>query len=77
MSQQHDASNSGKSGAVGPVMVAPASVGAARAPAAEAATFTVTNTNDSGAGSLRQAIEDANADTAADTIVFQAGVSGL
>ncbi len=76
MSQQHDASNSGKSGAVGPVMVAPASVGAARAPAAEAATFTVTNTNDSGAGSLRQAIEDANADTAADTIVFQAGVTG-
>ena len=27
-----------------------------------AATFTVTNTNDSGAGSLRQAILDANAD---------------
>lgn len=76
MSQQHDASNSGKSGAVGPVTVALASVGAALAPAAEAATFTVTNTNDSGAGSLRQAIEDANADTAADTIVFQAGVTG-
>ena len=34
-------------------------------------TFTVINTNDSGAGSLRQAILDANADpTTADTIVF-------
>src|SRR5690242_6560064 len=35
-----------------------------------AATFTVTNTNDSGAGSLRQAILDANATAGADTIVF-------
>jgi hypothetical protein len=33
-----------------------------------AATFTVTNTNDSGAGSLRQAILDANASPGADTI---------
>jgi hypothetical protein len=40
------------------------------------ATFTVTNTNDAGAGSLRQAILDANASTAADTIVFQAGLTG-
>jgi hypothetical protein len=30
-------------------------------PAAAAITFTVTNTNDAGAGSLRQAILDANA----------------
>ena len=37
-----------------------------------AATFTVTNTNDSGAGSLRQAILDANAAAGADTIVFSA-----
>ena len=35
-----------------------------------AATFTVTNTNNSGVGSLRQAILDANATTGADTINF-------
>jgi IPT/TIG domain/S-layer homology domain len=35
-----------------------------------AATFTVTNTNDSGAGSLRQAINDANDNAGADTIDF-------
>ncbi len=34
------------------------------------ATYTVTNTNDSGAGSLRQAILDANANAGADTINF-------
>ena len=38
-----------------------------------AATITVTNTNDSGAGSLRQAIIDANS---GDTIVFGPGVTG-
>ncbi len=43
---------------------------------AEAATFTVTNTNDSGAGSLRQAILDANANPGADTIVFAIGAPG-
>src|SRR5437016_5836799 len=36
------------------------------------ATFTVTNANDDGAGSLRQAIRDANANPGADTITFQA-----
>ena len=35
-----------------------------------AATFTVNNTNDSGSGSLRQAILDANANPGADTIDF-------
>lgn len=39
-----------------------------------AATFTVTNTNDAGAGSLRQAILDANASAGADTITFDAAV---
>ncbi len=38
--------------------------------AAQAATYTVTNTNDAGAGSLRQAIIDANAAGGADSIVF-------
>ncbi|MEZ5729495.1 MAG: DUF4347 domain-containing protein [Burkholderiaceae bacterium] len=40
------------------------------------ATFTVTNTNDSGAGSLRQAILDANAAGGADTIEFDIGGGG-
>lgn len=37
---------------------------------AKAATFTVTNTADSGAGSLRQAVLDSNAAAGSDTIVF-------
>ena len=37
---------------------------------AHASTFTVTNLNDSGAGSLRQAVMDANAAAGADTIIF-------
>jgi uncharacterized repeat protein (TIGR01451 family) len=45
-------------------------------PLARAATYTVTNTNDSGAGSLRQAILDAESNGGADEIVFNAGVSG-
>jgi hypothetical protein len=40
-------------------------------------TFVVTNTNDSGPGSLRQAILDANATTGADTIVFNISGSGV
>jgi hypothetical protein len=43
---------------------------------APATTFTVTNTNDSGAGSLRQAILDANANAGVDLITFSIG-SGL
>jgi hypothetical protein len=42
-----------------------------------AATFTVTNTNDSGAGSLRQAILDANANPGLDTIVFDIPGAGV
>ena len=41
-----------------------------------AATFTVTNTNNSGLGSLRQALTDANNNPGADTITFAIG-SGL
>ena len=41
-----------------------------------ATTFTVTNTNDSGPGSLRQAILDANANSGSDVISFNIG-SGL
>ncbi len=45
-------------------------------PTAWAATFTVTNLNDSGVGSLRQAILNANANPGTDTIAFQAGLTG-
>ncbi len=45
--------------------------------AAEALTFTVTNTNDSGAGSLRQAILDANANSGADMIAFNIAGGGV
>ena len=38
-----------------------------------AATYTVTNTNDSGAGSLRQAVLDANGNAGGDTIEFTLG----
>jgi hypothetical protein len=40
------------------------------APTARAAQFTVSNTNDAGAGSLRQALLDANAAAGADVITF-------
>jgi predicted outer membrane repeat protein len=43
---------------------------------AEAANFNVTNLNDAGAGSLRQAIVDANNAVGADTVTFQAGLTG-
>ena len=46
-------------------------------PRIAAATFTVTNTNDSGAGSLRQAILDANAAAGLDTIAFAISGSGV
>ena len=44
---------------------------------APGSTFVVTNAADSGAGSLRQAILDANAHPGADTIVFNIPGSGL
>ena len=46
------------------------------ASSADAANFTVTTNADSGAGSLRQAILDANGTPGADTITFSAAVSG-
>jgi hypothetical protein len=42
-----------------------------------ATTFTVTNTDDSGPGSLRQAILDANANAGSDTIAFDIPGSGV
>ena len=44
---------------------------------AGATTFTVSNTNNNGVGSLPQAIIDANAATGADTIDFAPGVAGM
>src|SRR4030095_1114780 len=46
------------------------------ATSASSATFTVTNTNDSGAGSLRQAINAANSRPGADTIAFNVSGAG-
>ncbi len=43
---------------------------------AEAATFTVTNFDDAGPGSLRQAILSANGAADPDQIVFQSGLTG-
>src|SRR5215475_3574234 len=45
--------------------------------AAKAATFTVMNTADSGAGSLRQAILDANGNAGPDTIAFNIPGAGV
>jgi hypothetical protein len=44
--------------------------------AARANSFTVTNTSNSGAGSLREAITKANASAAADHMVFADGRAG-
>jgi hypothetical protein len=48
----------------------------AASPLASAATFTVTSLADSGTGSLRNAIAQANATAVTDTIVFQPGLNG-
>ena len=45
-------------------------------PLASAATYTVTNTDDAGAGSFRQAITDANGSAGTDAIVFDGSLSG-
>ncbi|PTL60106.1 beta strand repeat-containing protein [Paraconexibacter algicola] len=51
-------------------------VAGAAAPSASAATFPVSNLADAGAGSLRQAILDANAAPGADEVTFAAGLTG-
>src|SRR6476469_131427 len=43
---------------------------------AEASDFTVTNLNDLGPGSLRQALLDANANPGADRVLFQSSLTG-
>ena len=51
-------------------------LGLSLAPTTYAATFTVTTLGDSGAGSLRAAIASANGAAGADTVNFQAGLTG-
>lgn len=48
----------------------------AAAPGADAAVFNVTTLSDSGAGSLRQAIADANGAAGADVVTFDAALTG-
>src|SRR5262245_30273232 len=48
----------------------------AAVPSAQAATFTVSSLDDSGPGTLRQAILDANGAAGADVVDFQAGLIG-
>lgn len=59
----------------GSLLAATAGLALAASPAS-AATFTVTNLNDAGAGSLRQAILDANAAPTDDVIEFAPGLTG-
>ncbi len=52
-------------------------VGAVAVPAADAATFTVTSAADSGAGTLRRAINDANTAAGADRVAFAIAGAGV
>src|SRR5215212_7937035 len=61
--------------ALGPAAVG-LGVAALTAMPASAATFTVKNLNDTGAGSLRDAINQANGAAGADVITFQPGLTG-
>jgi hypothetical protein len=70
------ASGTARSGAVGAAGAALAVAGLGLGTPAGAATFTVTNLNDAGPGSLRQAVLGANSAAGADVITFQAGLTG-
>ncbi|CAM8622757.1 Parallel beta-helix repeat [Acidimicrobiia bacterium] len=73
----HFATKTGRVAAGGSLFVGGVAGALVLAPQAGAATtYTVTNTADSGAGSLRQALDDANNNAGADIIVFDAGASG-
>ena len=69
--------NFGSLAAGSTLLVAGVGTTVALAPSAGAASFSVTNLNDSGLGSLRQAIIDANGAAGADTIEFATEVSGM
>ena len=58
------------------VLLACLALGLTSAQSAPLATFTVTNTSDTGPGSLRQAIVDANSTPGNDTITFSVGTPG-
>jgi predicted outer membrane repeat protein len=73
----HFASKTGRVAAGGSLLVGGVAGALVLAPQAGAATtYTVTNTADSGAGSLRQALDEANSNAGADIIVFDAGSAG-
>ena len=65
--RRHSTSLAGTLAAVGAFMAAAPATGA---------TFTVTSLSDAGAGSLRDAVAQANATVGADSVLFQAGLSG-
>jgi predicted outer membrane repeat protein/parallel beta-helix repeat protein len=73
----HLATKTGRVAAGGSLLVGGIAGALVLAPQAGAATtYTVTNTADSGAGSLRQAIADANNNAGADIVVFDASATG-
>jgi hypothetical protein len=69
-----ESSGSGTAARIGLLVVLAACLLSAALPAN---TFTVINTADTGAGSLRQAITDANANAGPDTIAFNIPGSGI